>query len=127
MFQLRSKTMSSRIKQQSSDNRSSLRLHVNMDSFVRHFVPFCLSGSSKVAATAIKRLQIAIAAAGAKAAAHRWNLPNIFRDVGKAICAACYVTFMTGSTMRKHRNRGCCPTFLSIRADLHTRTHIASC
>lgn len=64
MFQLRSKTMSSRIKQQSSDNRSSLRLCVNTDSFVLHFVPFCLSGSSEVAVTAIKRLQIAIAAAG---------------------------------------------------------------
>lgn len=54
-FQLRSKTISSRIKQRSSDNRSSLQLCVNMDSFVLHFVPFGLSGSSDVAATTIKK------------------------------------------------------------------------
>lgn len=79
--------MSSRIKQQSLDNKSSLRLCVNMDSFVPHFVSFCLSGSSEVAAKVIKRLQMAIAAAETKAAAYRWILPNIFRDVGKAICS----------------------------------------
>lgn len=128
MFQLRSKTMSSRIKQQSSDNRSSLWLCVNTDSFVLHFVPFCLSGSSEVAATMIKRLQIAITAAGAKAAAYKWYLPNIFRDVRKAICSTCYVAFMTGSTMRKQCNRRCRLTFLSIRVDYHThtQTHIDS-
>ena len=124
--------MSSRIKQQSSDNRSSLRLCVNTDSFVLHFVPFWLSGS-KIAATAIKRFQIAVVTSRAKAVAYRWNLPNIFRDVGNAICSACYVAFMTGSTMGKHHNRGCHPIFLGVRTHLqphtntHRHTHTASC
>lgn len=99
VFQLRSKTISSRIKQQSSDNRSSLQLCVNMDSFVLHFVPFRLSGSSDVAATATKGVEIAVA--GAKAATYKWNSPDIFRDVGNAICSACYVSILTGNK-RKH-------------------------